>query len=499
MKPENTPNGSPNHANNLHGGPTVATQQNAIADAERSASAAAALASASQAAEAAEAASTVAAAEAAKRRATLRAANGMTSPADALATTPNSTPNSATTVQQTMTPVAPNHSAHKVSKGFIVALVILGLTALASLGCVLWYFLIYSQPTTVAKDALARILAADRVSLVADIATTTAAGSNTAKFGLSYGETEGLYIKSEGNATATLESGENVTLSANANVLSPEFSAYYFNVGGISDIFTTLLNAQLDASGMAEAGYTNDDLETMSPELGLINDLISEIDGTWWGVTDATNESAAQVIDFSQCLISSLGSEASTNAYISIYDRFPFLSAEKYNDAAIDNKDGYKISINELLFTDFLNAVYSEIVYANVNTCLATSGVTNEGIDEPDGDFVTLDNVKSLDLNAALEHFVFIIDGFSHQLTKIYYCNTFDEGTDNEVQIAIVTEIEYPASLTFTAPEDARDASELVNTFSTTFGGLLEIGNNSVVNQSNQGYYDPEQPWLDAE
>ena len=228
MRPENTPVGPTNHATNQHQGPDYSRASavhgaESLKEAERSASAAAALASASQAAEAAEAASTVAAAEAAKRRATERATGagaasaglagvaagevaaaqdapqGSTSSTPAAATgagasapgsapaqpatptpqnasTPQNIPASqnaaapATSVAAHDSVVAPtaagtSQNPHHPGKGFIVALVVLGVASLALLGCVLWFFLIYSQPTTVVKDALAKLLTADRVAL----------------------------------------------------------------------------------------------------------------------------------------------------------------------------------------------------------------------------------------------------------------------------------------------------------------------------------------------
>lgn len=494
MKPENTPVGSVNQAANLHKTAMNEAANAAISDAERSASAAAAIASASQAAEAAEEASTKAAAEAAKQRATYRAqstagvaAASMAAPAAGASAT--AAPGTATPFTNPAHPSAvavagANH--HKVGKGFIAALVILGVAAVAALGCALWFFLVYSQPTTVAKDAFARLLSADRVSAVANVALESTDLNGTGNLGFSYGKTEGFYLKADGSFT---DNQNSLTYTGNLGLLAPNYEQYYLTVGGIDDIYTSALNSSLESEGLTEAGYTIEDLESMSPELASLHQLITEIDGSWWTLTSTDDEATTNYVAFNQCLVSSLGSEASVHDYVSTYDQYPFLSAEKHTDPAIDSTDTYKISIDEQQFTNFLNQIYGDVIYPAVSTCAATNSIDTSSLSADDE--ITLSEVQELHLNDELEHMVFEIDGFSHQLKKIYYTISSD---DEDAKLAVVTEFSYPASVSFTAPEDARDLTELEASLNSTlplfFGGAAQMSMGSPLNQGNNPYND---------
>lgn len=546
MRPENTPVGPTNHATNQHQGPDYSRASavhgaESLKEAERSASAAAALASASQAAEAAEAASTVAAAEAAKRRATERATGagaasaslagttageavaaqdapqGSTSSTPAAATgagasAPGSTPaqpgiQSVPTPQNAATPatsatahdsvVAPtaagtSQNPHHPGKGFIVALVVLGVASLALLGCVLWFFLIYSQPTTVVKDALAKLLTADRVVSVAESRLTGDGFEINNTSGLSFGKSEGLYAKAELKISGT-NLGPDTTLTGTLQLSAPEHSRVYANVTGLTSAYDWYANTILTDAGYDAMGYTVEDLEAMVPFLSIMHGIADEAEGTWWGLTGEEAEPVQQAINFYKCTVGSLTSEASVNNFIASYDQHPFLTGEKYNDSTINSSDAYKVTVDEQALADFLNAVYSETIYPNLNTCLATSGLDSAdlALSATDEDF-TLEEVQAWQLNEALAHYTFIIDGFSHQLVRTYYSETLSEESDVEAdhdlknatdianeaipRIAVVTDYTYPAGITISDPEEFRSASELYESTVTLLNSVLGVG-----------------------
>ena len=558
MRPENTPVGPTNHATNQHQGPDYSRASavhgaESLKEAERSASAAAALASASQAAEAAEAASTVAAAEAAKRRATERATGagaasaglagttaaeaaaiqdapqGSTSSTPAAATGAGaSAPGSASTQPATPTPqnastpqnipasqnaaapatsvaahdsvVAPtvagaNQNPHHPGKGFIVALVVLGVASLALLGCVLWFFLIYSQPTTVVKDALAKLLTADRVVSVAESRLTGDGFEINNTSGLSFGKSEGLYAKAELKISGT-SLGPDTTLTGTLQFSAPEHSRVYANVTGLTSAYDWYANTILVDAGYDAMGYTVEDLEAMVPFLSIMHGIADEAEGTWWGLTGEEAEPVQQAINFYKCTVSSLTSEASVNNFIASYDQHPFLTGEKYNDSTINSSDAYKVTVDEQALTDFLNAVYGETIYPNLNTCLATSGLDSAdlALNVTDENF-TLEEVQAWQLNEALAHYTFIIDGFSHQLVRTYYSETLGEESDAEAdhdptvatdttdtadetmpRIAVVTDYTYPAGITISDPEEFRNASELYESTVTLLNSVLGVG-----------------------
>lgn len=549
MRPENTPVGPTNHATNQHQGPDYSRASavhgaESLREAERSASAAAALASASQAAEAAEAASTVAAAEAAKRRATERAtgagaasaslagttAGEVTAAQDAPQGSTSSTPAAATgagasapgsapaqpgiqaipTPQNAATPatsatahdsvVAPtaagtSQNPHHPGKGFIVALVVLGVASLALLGCVLWFFLIYSQPTTVVKDALAKLLTADRVVSVAESRLTGDGFEINNTSGLSFGKSEGLYAKAELKISGT-SLGPDTTLTGTLQFSAPEHSRVYANVTGLTSAYDWYANTILTDAGYDAMGYTVEDLEAMVPFLSIMHGIADEAEGTWWGLTGEEAEPVQQAINFYKCTVGSLTSEASVNNFIASYDQHPFLTGEKYNDSTINSSDAYKVTVDEQALADFLNAVYSETIYPNLNTCLATSGLDSAdlALSVTDEDF-TLEEVQAWQLNEALAHYTFIIDGFSHQLVRTYYSETLGEESDVEAdhdptdatdttdtanetisRIAVVTDYTYPAGITISDPEEFRNASELYESAVTLLNSVLGVG-----------------------
>ena len=510
MRPENTPVGPTNHATNQHQGPDYSRASavhgaESLKEAERSASAAAARASASQAAEAAEAASTVAAAEAAKRRATERA-TGAGAPA------PGSAPaqsgiQSIPTSQNTATPatsatahdsvVAPtaagtSQNPHHPGKGFIVALVVLGVASLALLGCVLWFFLIYSQPTTVVKDALAKLLTADRVVSVAESRLTGDGFEINNTSGLSFGKSEGLYAKAELKISGT-SLGPDTTLTGTLQLSAPEHSRVYANVTGLTSAYDWYANTILTDAGYDAMGYTVEDLEAMVPFLSIMHGIADEAEGTWWGLTGEEAEPVQQAINFYKCTVGSLTSEASVNNFIASYDQHPFLTGEKYNDSTINSSDAYKVTVDEQALADFLNAVYSETIYPNLNTCFATSGLDSAdlALSVSDEDF-TLEEVQAWQLNEALAHYTFIIDGFSHQLVRTYYSETLGEESDVETdhdptdttdtanetipRIAVVTDYTYPAGITISDPEEFRNASELYESAVTLLNSVVGVG-----------------------
>ena len=549
MRPENTPVGPTNHATNQHQGPDYSRASavhgaESLREAERSASAAAALASASQAAEAAEAASTVAAAEAAKRRATERATGAGAASASLAGTTAgeavaaqdapqgstSSTPAAATgagasapgsapaqpgiqsipTPQNAATPatsatahdsvVAPTaagatQNPHHPGKGFIVALVVLGVASLALLGCVLWFFLIYSQPTTVVKDALAKLLTADRVVSVAESRLTGDGFEINNTSGLSFGKSEGLYAKAELKISGT-SLGPDTTLTGTLQLSAPEHSRVYANVTGLTSAYDWYANTILTDAGYDAMGYTVEDLEAMVPFLSIMHGIADEAEGTWWGLTGEEAEPVQQAINFYKCTVGSLTSEASVNNFIASYDQHPFLTGEKYNDSTINSSDAYKVTVDEQALADFLNAVYSETIYPNLNTCLATSGLDSAdlALSVSDEDF-TLEEVQDWQLNEALAHYTFIIDGFSHQLVRTYYSETLGEESDAEAdhdptvatdttdtadetmpRIAVVTDYTYPAGITISDPEEFRSASELYESAVTLLNSVLGVG-----------------------
>lgn len=546
MRPENTPVGPTNHATNQHQGPDYSRVSavhgaESLKEAERSASAAAALASASQAAEAAEAASTVAAAEAAKRRATERATGAgaasaglagvaagevaatqgtpQGSAADATAPGSASTQPATPTPQNASTPqnipasqnaaapatsvaahdsvVAPaaagaNQNPHHPGKGFIVALVVLGVASLALLGCVLWFFLIYSQPTTVVKDALAKLLTADRVVSVAESRLTGDNFEINNTSGLSFGKSEGLYAKAELKISGT-SLGPDTTLTGTLQFSAPEHSRVYANVTGLTSAYDWYTNTILTDAGYDAMGYTVEDLEAMVPFLSIMHGIADEAEGTWWGLTGEEAEPVQQAINFYKCTVGSLTSEASVNNFIASYDQHPFLTGEKYNDSTINSSDAYKVTVDEQALADFLNAVYSETIYPNLNTCLATSGLDSAdlALSVTDEDF-TLEEVQAWQLNEALAHYTFIIDGFSHQLVRTYYSETLSEESDVEAghdlknatdtaieaipRIAVVTDYTYPAGITISDPEEFRNASELYESTVTLLNSVLGVG-----------------------
>ena len=546
MRPENTPVGPTNHATNQHQGPDYSRASavhgaESLREAERSASAAAALASASQAAEAAEAASTVAAAEAAKRRATERATGAGAASASLAGTTAgeavaaqdapqgstSSTPAAATgagasapgsapaqpgiqsipTPQNAATPatsatvhdsvVAPtaagtSQNPHHPGKGFIVALVVLGVASLALLGCVLWFFLIYSQPTTVVKDALAKLLTADRVVSVAESRLTGDGFEINNTSGLSFGKSEGLYAKAELKISGT-SLGPDTTLTGTLQLSAPEHSRVYANVTGLTSAYDWYANTILTDAGYDAMGYTVEDLEAMVPFLSIMHGIADEAEGTWWGLTGEEAEPVQQAINFYKCTVGSLTSEASVNNFIASYDQHPFLTGEKYNDSTINSSDAYKVTVDEQALADFLNAVYSETIYPNLNTCLATSGLDSAdlALSVTDEDF-TLEEVQAWQLNEALAHYTFIIDGFSHQLVRTYYSETLGEESDVEAdhdptdatdtanetipRIAVVTDYTYPTGITISDPEEFRNASELYESAVTLLNSVLGVG-----------------------
>ena len=546
MRPENTPVEPTNHATNQHQGPDYSRASavhgaESLREAERSASAAAALASARQAAEAAEAASTVAAAEAAKRRATERAtgagaasaslagttAGEATAAQDAPQGSTSSTPAAATGagafalgsapaqpgIQSTPAPqnaatpatsatahdsvVAPTaagttQNPHHPGKGFIVALVVLGVASLALLGSVLWFFLIYSQPTTVVKDALAKLLTADRVVSVAESRLTGDGFEINNTSGLSFGKSEGLYAKAELKISGT-NLGPDTTLTGTLQLSAPEHSRVYANVTGLTSAYDWYANTILTDAGYDAMGYTVEDLEAMVPFLSIMHGIADEAEGTWWGLTGEEAEPVQQAINFYKCTVGSLTSEASVNNFIASYDQHPFLTGEKYNDSTINSSDAYKVIVDEQALTDFLNAVYSETIYPNLNTCLATSGLDSAdlALSATDEDF-TLEEVQAWQLNEALAHYTFIIDGFSHQLVRTYYSETLGEESDVEAdrdlknatdtanetipRIAVVTDYTYPAGITISDPEEFRNASELYESAVTLLNSVLGVG-----------------------
>lgn len=501
------------HASAVHG-------TESLREAERSASAAAALASASQAAEAAEAASTVAAAEAAKRRATERATGagaasaglagttageaaatqealqGSTSGTPATATgasasTPGSTPAQPgaqaipTAQQNTTAPTNATQNPHHPGKGFIIALVVLGVASLALLGCALWFFLIYSQPTTVVKDALAKLLTADRVVSVAESRLTGDGFEINNTAGLSFGKSEGLYAKAELKISGT-NLGPDTTLTGTLQFSVPEHSRVYANVTGLTSAYDWYANAILTDAGYDAMGYTVEDLEAMVPFLSIMHGIADEAEGTWWGLTGEEAEPVQQAINFYKCTVGSLTSEASVNNFIASYDQHPFLTGEKYNDSVINSSDAYKVTVDEQALTDFLNAVYGETIYPNLNTCLATSGLDSAdlALNVTDEEF-TLTEVQAWQLNEMLANYTFIIDGFSHQLVRTYYSENLSEESDSEAEgstnettprIAVVTDYTYPASITISDPEEFRNASELYESAVTLLSSALGVG-----------------------
>lgn len=491
-----------------------APRQIPISDAEKSASTAAALASASKAAEAAESASTVAAAEAAKRRATEQALANQPAAAATTATATDTTnpepvasfterPVQADTnipVGTEQNPVRPtteaspemianqqqqlaasgqtaNAKTNKVGKGFIAALITLGVATVAAIGCAIWFFAIYSQPTTVVKDALAKLLAADVVALDTAFAARDLDAAQTLELSLS------SIISSEYGASLSVavdfqDTELGLDLSLGGTLLTPDYEQAYFKLDGTSDLYTSYMNYLLGATDTSTATtYTLEELEEIQPELAALHEFADSLDGAWWDLVGDDADLQEQ-LSYIKCAMSALGSSSATNRLIELYDQYPFLTAEQYSGSAVSG-NAFVVEIDDTNLAAFLNVAYENVFYANLNTCYATSDLassTEFSLPDPSrsSDVFTTSDVAALVDN--LESTIFVIDSLTHQLEKIVVMHGQED--EDEYTYALVTEFSYSSSVSFTTPDNPGSLEELfsgASVLTTLFFGTSTV------------------------
>lgn len=517
MKPEDqAPN---NDANQTHQGAMYTDKGKArnipISEANESAATAAALASASRAAEDASAA---AMAEAAKRRALNQAAanraaasqaaeklntsaeapisdndpapispiapgtipdgaitsgskptesvNHMSTPAatatgrEHMATDPISAVNSAQTATK-------NHP-QKVGKGFIAALIILGVATVAAVICVVWFFCFYNQANNVVLDSIQKTLTAENISTKGSIAYESDSLNYSGDFEIASSKSTGVGV----DATIEVEDTSTTdTYKFSVGAIASADDSLFFNVSGVVDalegyltnvlvVDSDVLETSDEESTTVVDEYTYSDILALDPSLQALDDIANQIDGQWWGITAEDGSSNAALTAYT-CVSDILTTEVNVNKLVDLYSKYQFLTAKEYSNNVISAENPYTVSIDAAALASYVNAAYSDVIYPSLNTCVAISDASNEiTIASADSEILNQEDAESI--ANFVNNLILDIDQWSHKLEGVYYVDSFESSDGTTAKIAVVSSVSFPESITINEPEEYQSADELI-------------------------------------
>ena len=257
-----------------------------------------------------------------------------------------------------------------------------------------------------------------------------------------------LRFSGVGEALKNINSGfkvENFATESPAEncVTSEDGTTNCVPVEEVTDVVTTCEGEACDA-------LQQDSLNVLG-NIGAIADVFNTIDEEWIRIP-AENMSSSETSILNnpaQCLTTTMTKLPNYGGDIrSLYAANPFLEYSTENLAITARKDRlYRISINEKLFTNFVNAVKGNELANELLACVSGTA-TNDGL--------TTDEVKNM-----FESYptVYVEVNDQYLFTRV----VFDSSLKNGATVHADLNLSYPASTSVIEPEEYLEINEVMN------------------------------------
>lgn len=202
------------------------------------------------------------------------------------------------------------------------------------------------------------------------------------------------------------------------------------------------------------------------------------IDNTWWKIdiealiNSIDDETELEIDnDYStayKCLVSQVDNPDNSKEISALYRQYPFITIKQYTGSDAQAQSGsklYNINMDAEALTDFAKGTINSGTFSRVQSCFKK--IDDFDILDPsdikESDWKEFK--KAADKNLSdIENLYIGIDDWSHRLTSLQYSHTEKKaGT-----VSVDLKFNYNAT-TVSIPDDAKDITELVETFASDY------------------------------
>lgn len=406
-------------------------------------------------------------------------------------------------IDPTVAPVAP---APKKNKGLKIGLIAGASVLLAGgIGGGVYAY-VHNQPENVMFHAVSNLLNAKNLALTGRVTAENPDASGFIKV---------LEISLEENATASGDAFGDVTatftLKADLDGKTQDFSlstseiamrdgVVYIKIDNLKKIADQLIdlvleyvNAQYQTAYQPKCGgstkcvtdcasdttnaadclsttvitVTRDDIP--QEITNLIDQITSEVDGTWWKISipDLLDEldlvdsqTAKEVKSAYSCLLNQIQAETQKGSqYLDLFKQYPFASIEKVDNVKFNGATAYKLNLDAANTVDFGLSATKIVDTAALSKCvenLSGSGSIEDATDKINRE----DAIKSLeDELKEMPNIYLGISGWSHQLSNLY-----TEYANDSVIMSANLDLSYLTELNLSAPSSSKSIIKLYET-----------------------------------
>lgn len=296
----------------------------------------------------------------------------------------------------------------KSKKGLLIGIISGSVVLLGLIAAVLWYFLVYNNPTNVVFDAFSKVLAAKSGSADGNAAFT---GTDfSIKSDISAASNEANQVSLDTKMTATI-SGQELKLDAG---FVGEKDTLYIKLDGLSEIVSTMVGGS-EYSAMITTYYGG---------------LLSKVDGKWVVLSESdlaeyTNNDDEDASKCMEAQYSKLKTDASLRSeLVATYRAHPlFIIESKGSD-----KDGNHYVLKPVTSTEakkFFKALAETQFIKGLDDC------TNADLKSSVRDAVSGDISSS---DAAAGTIDLWIDGWSHTINKVALSSSLESGEGIKIE-----------------------------------------------------------------
>lgn len=357
-------------------------------------------------------------------------------------------------------------------------------------GAVAGYTVYRSQPAVIAADAITGLIGAKNLSVT---------GTYDIKFSKSYAYdlgVEQVTLSLDQNSstppastTAKLEvkSTKYGDISLKFNEVIMQDGVIYLKVDSIEDTVDAVFNAFID--NQPDYAYCADGLTNCYRQLpiyksqakreyqkikGYFSKTIELVNDSWWKIVpeEIINTMDAEFglqvdnsySDAYKCVMEKISNSSTSSELSSIYRKNQFISLTPYSGSDFTAESGgnlYNINIDPDAMVGFAKDTLNSKSYSDINGCLSKiEGFrTMSPSDVTDSDWNNL-KTQATDTAEGMKNVYVEIDGWSHQLSNLHFKHTESGMGSAEANF----KFGYNAP-TVTAPSDAVDISDLLDTF----------------------------------